>query len=488
MMHTYSTAFRRFCKVSLMGLVLAGLSACSTNPATGKSQFAGLMPAAQESQVGASEHQKVIAQFGLYEDPKLSAYVSEIGKKITVKTERPDVQYKFFVVDSPIVNAFALPGGYIYVSRGLLVLANSEAELAAVMSHETGHITARHSAERYSHGVITSLGAAVLGAAIGDKGVTQALGVGSNLYISSYSRSQENEADTLGLRYMTQGGYDAQAMSSFLASLQNDTSLESRLQGKDGSDSTSYFSTHPATGERVAGTRAQAAQYPQGGVTNHDRHLDMINGMIYGDSEKQGFVRGNAFVHPGIGFTFNVPDGFQVQNQPEQVVAVSKTGAAIIFDLVASASDPMTYLTREWVKGEAVEAPENISVNGMPGATAGFTGNLNGAPVNIRLIAIKWGNKMVRFQMAIPQSVSPSVVQTMKSAAYSFRPLSESDRQSLKPYRVRVVTAGAGDTVSSLAGRMAYRDMQEDRFRVLNGLAPGAQVKAGQKYKIVSVN
>lgn len=471
-----------------MGFVLAGLSACSTNPATGKSQFTGLMPASQETQVGASEHQKVIAQFGLYEDPKLSAYVAEIGKKITTKTERPDVQYKFYVVDSPIVNAFALPGGYIYVSRGLLALANSEAELAAVMSHETGHITARHSAERYSHGVVTSLGAAVLGAAIGDKGVTQALGVGSNLYISSYSRSQENEADTLGLRYMTQGGYDAQAMSSFLASLQNDTSLESRLQGGDGADSTSYFSTHPATGERVSSTRAQAGQYAPGGAVNHDRHLDMINGMIYGDSEKQGFVRGNAFVHPGIGFTFNVPDGFQIQNQPEQVVAVSKTGAAIIFDLVASASDPMTYLTREWVKGEAVEAPESISVNGMPGATAGFTGNLNGAPVKIRLIAIKWGGKMVRFQMAIPQSVNASVAQAMKSSAYSFRPLSESDRQSLKPYRVRVVTAGEGDTIASLAGRMAYRDMQEDRFRVLNGLAPGAQVKAGQKYKIVSAN
>jgi predicted Zn-dependent protease len=262
--------------------------------------------------------------------------------------------------------------------------------------------------------------------------------------------------------------------------------LESRLQGGDGSDSSSYFSTHPATGERVSSTRAQAGQYAQGGTINHDRHLEMINGMVYGDSEKQGFVRGNSFFHPDIGFTFSVPNGFQIQNQPEQVVAVSKTGAAIIFDLVGSTSDPMSYLTREWVKGEAVDAPESITVNGMPGATAGFTGNLNGAPVNIRLIAIKWGNKMARFQMAIPQSASAAQVNGMKSSAYSFRPVTEAERQNLKPYRIHIVTAGAGDTVASLAGRMAYSDMREDRFRVLNGLASGAQVKVGQKYKIIS--
>jgi predicted Zn-dependent protease len=238
------------------------------------------MSPGQESSVGASEHQKVEQQFGFYNDPKLTAYVNEVGNKVTKDTERADVQYKFYVIDSPIVNAFALPGGYIYVSRGLLALANSEAELAAVLSHETGHITARHSAERYSHGVVTSLGAAVLGAAVGSDGVSQALGVGSNLYLSSYSRGQENEADMLGLRYMTRGGYEPSAMSSFLKSLQNDTSLESRMQGGDGGDSTSYFSTHPATAERVSSTLSQAANYPKGGAVNHDRHLQMIENMI----------------------------------------------------------------------------------------------------------------------------------------------------------------------------------------------------------------
>ena len=185
----------RICKTPFFAAVIISLAACSTNPATGARQFTGLMSPSQESSVGASEHQKVEQQFGFYNDPKLTAYVNEVGNKVTKDTERADVQYKFYVIDSPIVNAFALPGGYIYVSRGLLALANSEAELAAVLSHETGHITARHSAERYSHGVVTSFGAAVLGAAVGSAGVSQALGVGSNLYVSSYSRGAEHVAD-----------------------------------------------------------------------------------------------------------------------------------------------------------------------------------------------------------------------------------------------------------------------------------------------------
>ncbi|MBK7361272.1 MAG: M48 family metalloprotease [Micavibrio sp.] len=484
-MTTDWTAFMRICKTPFFAAVIISLAACSTNPATGARQFTGLMSPGQESSVGASEHQKVEQQFGFYNDPKLTAYVNEVGNKVTKDTERADVQYKFYVIDSPIVNAFALPGGYIYVSRGLLALANSEAELAAVLSHETGHITARHSAERYSHGVVTSLGAAVLGAAVGSDGVSQALGVGSNLYLSSYSRGQENEADMLGLRYMTRGGYEPSAMSSFLKSLQNDTSLESRMQGGDGGDSTSYFSTHPATAERVSSTLSQAANYPKGGAVNHDRHLQMIENMIYGDSEKQGFVRGNSFFHPGLGFAFNVPEGFTIENQPSQVVAVSKNGAAIIFDLANDAGDPMIYLTQNWMKNEAVEKPENISISGMPAATAGFAGNLNGKPVTIRLVAIRFGNKMARFQVAIPQGANASLVNALKTSTYSFRPLNESERQAVRPYRVYSIMAGNSDTVSTMAQRMPEGALREERFRVLNGLGSGEGVKAGQKYKVI---
>ena len=216
---------KTFLSLGLLTLFILPLNACSTNPATGRTQFAALMSPQQENQVGAEEHPNIIAEFGEYDNARVQTYVRQVGARVTRNTERPDVDYKFYVVDSPIVNAFALPGGYIYISRGLLAVADSEAELAAVLGHEAGHITGRHSAERYSRGVVTQLGAGILAAAVDSAGVSQALGLGSDLYLKSYSRSQENEADTLGIRYLAQNGYDPSAMTSFLENLQNASAL-----------------------------------------------------------------------------------------------------------------------------------------------------------------------------------------------------------------------------------------------------------------------
>ncbi len=461
------------------------MAACSTNPATGNKQFAGLMSPQQEVQVGASEHEKIIQQYGLYENAQIQAYVNEIGNRITADTERPDVQYKFFVVDSPIVNAFALPGGYIYISRGLLALANSEAEVAAVLSHEAGHITARHSAERYSRGVVTTLGAGVLGAVIGNAGASQALGVGANLYLSSYSRSQESESDGLGLRYMTRGGYSAQAMPDFLYSLQRQSEIESRLAGREGTGD-SYFSTHPATAERVAQTRNQASVYPKdGGVTNHDRHLKMIDGMLYGDSAKQGFARGQKFYHPEMNFTFEVPSGFSLQNQPAQVVATNKSGAAIVFDMASAKGVSPTNYIQSWVEGKPVTGLENITVNGMPAATASFQGTVNNQAMNIRLVAIQFGSSYARFMMAVPTNVGDSLSQDLQRTTYSFRNLTASEKNSIRPQRVDIFTAGAGDSVQSMSRRQPFDQLQEERFRTLNGLGPNENLVAGRLYKTI---
>lgn len=473
----------------LFVLSAASLSACSTNPATGKQQFAALMPPAQEAQVGASEHQKIVKQFGLYEDAALQDYVNRVGRSVTADTERPDVQYKFFILDSPIVNAFALPGGYIYVSRGLLALANSEAELAAVLAHETGHITGRHSAERYSRGVVTSLGAAVLAAAVDSDGLTQALGVGSNLYLSSYSRGQENEADTLGLRYMTRAGYDAAQMAAFLDSLRAQTELDSRLAGNGGASGFSYFSTHPATADRVAKTRAEAVGYSSGGRISRDPHLSAVDGMIYGDSAKQGFVRGRSFYHPVIGFGFDAPENFTLVNQPEQVIATSpQSGSAILFDMVGSggASDPAAFLTQKWLNGKAAGPVERIDINGMQAAATSMPGQLNNRPMTVQLIAIAWDAQTIaRFQIAIPQGAPAGLVDSLKRTTYSFRRLSATERAAIKPYHVRIVTARSGDTPSTLAAWQAFDRSSEDRFRVLNGLRGGEGVQAGTRYKII---
>ncbi len=468
---------------------IALLAGCSTNAATGRTQFAGLMSPQQETQVGASEHEKIVKQFGLYKNSKLQSYVTEIGKRVSVNTERADVQYKFFVLDSPIVNAFALPGGYVYISRGLMALSNSEAELAGVLAHEIGHVTARHSAERYSHGVVTSLGAAVIAAAVDSTGVSQALGLGSNLYMSSYSRSQENEADSLGIRYLSKGGYEPKAMSSFLNAMQNQSAVDSKAKGEK-SGGANYFSTHPATADRVAKTRNESAQYKAGGDWDRDKYLKMIDGMTYGDSAEQGFAKGQTFYHPQMKFAFTAPNGFEIVNQPSQVIAVSKaSGAAMIFDMSASqgAPNPASYISNVWMKGKSgIGSVENTTVNGMPAASVAFPGEVNGKKATIRVMAVQWAaDRYARFQIAIPNGSNANLVNSLKTASYSLRKLSNSEVQKLKPNTVRVIAAKSGESVSGLARRSAFSNLQEERFRVLNGLGQNDQLQAGRLYKVI---
>ncbi|MCD8497782.1 MAG: M48 family metalloprotease [Alphaproteobacteria bacterium] len=467
------------------------LESCSVNPATGRQQFTGLMSPAQENQVGSSEHEKILQEFGAYTENGVDRYVSEVGARVTANTERPDVTYKFTVLDSDIVNAFALPGGYIYVSRGLLALANSEAELAAVLAHEAGHITGKHSAERYSRGVVTSLGASILSAAIDKTGVSQALGIGSDLYMKSYSRDQENEADTLGIRYLTRAGYDPSAMTSFLANLQNSSALEDRIAGNGPSSPIEgYFSTHPATQDRVNKTAGEAQAAGAGnGTIGRDAYLQRINGIVYGESARHGFIRGQDFIHPVSGFAFSVPKGFKLINQPSQVVAQGPGGAVIVFDMDANSQglDAGTYLSQVWMKGEGVKSLENVTVNGMRGATAAFSGQVNGQPSSIRLMAIEYKpNMFARFQIAIPNNASGSLVEDLKRTTYSFRKLSEGEKASAKPYRLRLYKAQAGEKASAIAARQPFDEYAEDRFRVLNALPFGRDVQAGQSYKIVT--
>ncbi|HAJ89731.1 MAG TPA: peptidase M48 family protein, partial [Rhodospirillaceae bacterium] len=229
---------------------------------TGRSEFTGLMPAQQEASIGAAQHEEIIKQYGgVYNNAKIQAYVTEVGQKMAQYSERQDVQYRFTVLDSPIVNAFALPGGYVYVTRGTLAVANSEAELAAVLGHEIGHVAARHQAARYSQGMLTQLGATVLSAAIGVPAASQAIGLGSNLYMSSYSRDQETQADQLGVRYLSKSGYDMAGMSNFLRDMNLYHTTMAQAEGKEEAQF-SYFSSHPDTAGRVTQSRGEMARYP----------------------------------------------------------------------------------------------------------------------------------------------------------------------------------------------------------------------------------
>ncbi|MBN8522027.1 MAG: M48 family metalloprotease [Alphaproteobacteria bacterium] len=477
-------------KFLVIFLSLCSLAGCSTNPATGEQQFTALLPASQEASVGAQEHQKVEKAFGGFISGPVANYVADIGRRVAANTERSDVQYKFYVIDSPDVNAFAIPGGYIYVTRGLLALANTEADVAGVLGHEIAHITARHSAERASQGFLVGLGAAVLGAATGSSGVAQAANVGSDLLIKSYSRGQETQADELGVRYLTRAGYDPYAMASFLKSLDAQSKLDARIAGRD-SQMPSYFSTHPVTAERVTQATAVAATYPKANYkVLRENHLVAVKGLIYGDSPDQGFVKNNTFYHPKIGFAFDIPSGYNVENTPSKVLAVSRdNGTVFMFDAVGDKSgrDPLSFLREVWLKNEPVDQPESITVNGMRAATAGFSGTVNGKPATIRVVAVEWQpGQFFRFQMAIPPNSPKQVVDGLKRTTYSLRRLSESEKNSLKPPHIALVPAKPGDTVASLGAQMAVPSFREEQFRVLNGLMGGEPLVTGRMYKIVS--
>ena len=473
-------------KASLVVGLLA-IAACSVNPATGDRQFTALLPTANEAKIGAEEHGKIEQAYGKFMKGPLADYVKRIGNKVAVNTERKDVKYTFSVIDSPIVNAFALPGGYIYVSRGLLALANSEAELAAVLGHEVGHVTGRHAAERMSQGFVVGLGAAVLGAAAGGGAVGQAANLGSNLFLKSYSRSQEHQSDELGVRYLSRAGYTPTAMADFLRSLDAQSKLEAREAGRNGSGF-NYFSTHPLTSDRIAKASAEAAKYPVNKTRNRATYLTQINGMIFGDSADQGFARGNVFYHPKIGFSFTVPNGSKITNGTTQVAANHPNGTVILFDSARdkNGADPLTFLTRTWLRNQNTANAENITINGFRAATASFDGNVRGRAVTVRLVAIEWKpGEFFRFQMAIPKGIGNTFLTELKKTTYSFRRLNESEKKSVKPKKLLVLEARSGATVQSMAAKMDVEGNKQEKFLVLNGLTKADRIIAGQPYKIV---
>lgn len=476
------------CLLSLGMAVFLG--ACSTNPATGERQFTALLPADREASLGAQEHAKVEQSFGKFVEGPIADYVSRIGMRVAANTERDDVQYQFFVIDSPMVNAFAIPGGYVYVTRGLMALANNEAELAAVLGHEIAHITARHSAERVSQGFLAQVGAVVLATAVDSSAAARAGQLGSELFLKSYSRDQEHQADELGVRYLHHAHYDTFAMASFLDSMGRYTSLEAKIAGKQ-APRANWFSTHPQTENRVAEASAEAAKYSAKQTDNNrNTYLNAINGMTYGDSAEQGFIRGQSFYHTELNFTFTFPNGFDISNQPRQVVGVNdRSGAVIVFDAAKAdgAPDPYAYLTGVWMKGQNIRNPEAITVNGKRAAAAGFEATINGKRMDVQLMAVEWKpGQFYRFQVGIPRGLDRASLDALKKSTYSLRELTAQDRRTVKADRIQVVTAKSGQSVSSMASRMAVESHEEEYFRVLNGLKSNENLKAGQKYKIVT--
>lgn len=486
------------------GVSIAALTACAPpgGPSAGAPQTVA-QRSASDQRTGDQAHPQILAQFGgEVKDAALKSYVRGIGMKLAAQSEQPNAKWTFTVLDSPVVNAFALPGGYIYVTRGLIALANDEAELAGVIGHEIGHVTAEHSSQRQERAGIAQLGvlgATILGAVAGLSG--QALQSVSQLgntlgqgYVASYSRSQEFEADNLGIRYIAQTGYDPQAGSDFLANLQAETTLQSRIAGGSyNPNRVDFFASHPATAQRVGEAAQIARQYGvQNAPRNEQRFLAAIDGMTYGDSEEQGFVRGQSFVHPKLRFRFTVPNNFKIQNSAAAVSAAGPDGSGIIFDGDKDPGGALdAYIARVWAPSIAKNARtgqlsglRRMTIDGLPAAFGALPVQTSNGVSVLRMTVIRKGNSLYRFMGVQPQGQN-RLGQIMDSAPASFRSLSNAEARQEKAYRVQVYTVRRGDTVAKLAAKMPFDSFQQDRFRVLNGLGPREEPKAGDKVKLV---
>jgi predicted Zn-dependent protease len=479
---------------------VAALGGCmsATSPATGRS-FYSPVSESQEAQIGAEEHPKILQEFGgeYREIPNLNAYVNRIGQAVAQNAERKDVKYTFTLLNTDDINAFALPGGYVYITRGLVGLANNEAEVAGVLGHEIGHVNARHTAERMGAqqkaevlGAIGVLLGSVLG---GETGGQLAAGAANELgsdYLGTFSQQQEFEADSLGVRYLARTSYDPQAMATFLNSLNNETNLEAKLAGGQASPNAldQMKMSHPRTPERVQRAIAEANVPVANPVTNRDALLNAIDGIMFGTDPKEGVIKGRQFIHPGLRFAFAAPKGFRLKNTPSQVLGKGDN-AYMIFDLpetvpVGSMAD---YVAGQWEKGAKVQNLQTFQANGLEAATGLVQGSLNNQRVIARLVAIRYDARHVyRFTFVAPPELFDAKDDAFIAAAQTFRQTTVAEVSGYKPMRLRVVTVQPGDTVESLASRMAMTKGKADWFRVLNSLKPGQQLQAGQRVKIVT--
>jgi predicted Zn-dependent protease len=450
-----------------------------------------------EKQQGAKAHPQLVAEFGGAMTGPQANYVIGVGKNIAVQSGLSNARDDFTVtlLNSPVDNAFAIPGGYIYVTRQLVALMNNEAELAGVLGHEVGHVAARHSAKRQSaaqrNQVIGVLGGLLSGVLLGNNALgqlgQQVFSQGSQLMTLSYSRSQETQADNLGIGYLQRAGYDPRAMATVLRSLANETALEAKLQGSN-EGVPEWASTHPDPASRIKGAESRAGA-SAAGSTNRDVFLNGINGLPYDDDPKQGVVNGREFTHPEFRLYFQAPQGFYLVNGTREVSINGQSGKGELSGGVYN-GDLTAYVRRvyaELTKGSSQQAGaievQRKTVNGLPAAYAVQRLQSDGGQVDVTVYAYEFSNSQAYHFLTITQPGNAGVFNSMYN---SMRRISPTEASAVRARKVSVITVKAGDTVQSLSNRMAYGDAKLERFLVLNGLSQSSTLSPGQRVKIIT--
>ena len=468
-------------------VVLAFLASCATNPVTGRREFT-LMSEAQEIAVGRESDPQIKAEMGVYNDPELQKYVSDLGLRLAKASERPDLPWQFTVVDQPAINAFAVPGGFIYLTRGILPFLADEAELVGVLGHEIGHVTARHSAQQYTRSLggmigLTALGIFVPAARPFGQLSETALGV---LFLK-YGRDDELQSDRLGAMYAATTGWDPAGVPGMLSTLGRLDEAAGERKGVP-----NFLSTHPEPLLRVKEIQPEVQQLKAGRtnlVTDRDALLRRIDGVIFGDNPEQGVIRGSAFLHPPLRFRLDFPEQWEIANSPQQVVA--KAPNADVFMLLQLVQKPVGRTVEEIALASmqnagfrAIEG-ERATINGLQTFVGLYQGQIQDmGPVAMRAAHIAHGNNVYMLAGIVAPELLRQADGAFLASIRSFRALSASEAENIRPYRVDLYVVRAGDTWAGLAERSAGA-IKPDALAIMNNFAPGTTPPIGTRIKIV---
>ena len=436
------------------------------------------------ARLGAREHPRIVASYGgEFSDPKVERQLARIVGALTLESENPKQTYRITILNSPAVNAFALPGGYLYITRGLLALANDSSEVAAVIAHEMAHVTANHGLQRKRREEAEVIASRVAAEVLSNDVAGQKALARSKLRLAAFSRQQELQADVIGVRTLGRAGFDPYAAARFLRSMEAYSRY--RAGEADNDPSLDFLSSHPDAPKRLELTIRHARAFgPQGtGKRERDAYLESINGLLYGDSPKEGYVRGLTFLHPTLGIRFSVPRGFQIDNTAQAVLATGPGEVAIRFDGVSDKRrmSLTNYIQSGWVSGLDPSSIRATKIGGLDAATARASADKWDFDVTV----IRVDNRIYRVLTAAPTG-SSRLEPTARAVRSSFRKMSASEVAALKPLRIKIIKVKPGDTVTSLASQMRGTNRRLELFQMLNALPAGSTPAVGTEVKIVS--
>lgn len=468
-------------------LLICAVFSCSVNPVTGKKEIM-LMSKDQEIALGIQSNPEILATFGAYQDETIQNFISQKGQEMARISHRPELEYKFQILDSPVVNAFALPGGFVYFTRGIMAHFNNEAEFAGVLGHEIGHITARHGAQQYSQQILLQ-GALLVGVVVSED-FAQYAGLASQglgLLMLKFGRDDESQSDELGVQYSTKIGYDAHEMADFFNTID-------RLSGGDNGGVPTFLSTHPNPQDRFKKVNQMATQVQRTAPgtqykVNRDGYLRMIDGLVYGEDPRQGYVENSIFYHPDLKFQFPVPQGWQYQNMASQVQMAPKDGKAVVIFTLAQGNSPGEAANAMITQDTSlrIQDRQSTTVNGLP-ATYILADQLNPQDGNIirgLTYFIQYNNTIYQFTgMSYAQDFStyrPVFENTMKN----FRQLTDQSKITVQPERIRIKTVAQDGTLEATLRGFGMPADRLEELSILNGMKLNEQVTKGMLIKTI---